>query len=120
MERRAHMGHNHTELISMAHCVKNKLQLAILQPMKCTPIAETTPVLHQYGAKWVRNITQDMNFNMTLIEPSSVVHLSQQHEVVALLLVILCFHIRFLFFLNCCEDGNTQPRSYSGVLELQD
>lgn len=35
-----------------------------------TPISETPPVLHQYSAKWVRTIIQDMNFNMTLIEPS--------------------------------------------------
>lgn len=66
------MSHNYIVLIPVAHCTKNKVQLETLcrQSVKCTPISETSPVLHQYSAKWVRNITQDMNFNMTLIEPS--------------------------------------------------
>lgn len=59
-------------LIPAAHCSENKLQPETLcrHSVKCTPIAETTPVLHQYSAKWERNIIQYMNLNMTLIEPS--------------------------------------------------
>lgn len=71
------MSHNCTVLFPMAHCTRSKLQPQTRgrRPVKCAPIAETTPVLHQYSAKWVRNIIQDMNFNMTLIEPSIQVHL---------------------------------------------
>lgn len=58
------------DLLTCAYSIGSLHQELCVDGTQHTPIADTTPVLHQYSAKSVRNIIQDMNFNMTLIEPS--------------------------------------------------